>query len=233
MEQPKVIFFDAVGTLFGVRGSVGEIYSAIALAEAGIELTADSVDRAFIQSFKASKPPVFPGVEAAKIPQMEFEWWEEIARDTFAKVGVFSHFSDFRAFFGKLYDYFATDRPWYIYSDVIPALQVWQDKGVELAIISNFDTRLDRVLELLELKQFFCSVTISSITGSAKPDSQIFLTALAKHNCQSKEVWHIGDSLNEDYLGAQAVGIKPFLLDRSNCLPIGAENRLHNLIELR
>jgi putative hydrolase of the HAD superfamily len=32
MTNPKVILLDAVGTLFGVRGSVGQIYSAISLA---------------------------------------------------------------------------------------------------------------------------------------------------------------------------------------------------------
>lgn len=232
MEQPKVIFLDAVGTLFGVKGSVGEIYSAIALAEARIDVSAENLDRAFVQSFKTAKPPVFHGIEVENIPQMEFEWWEAIARDTFTRVGIMAKFSDFGAFFRKLYDYFASERPWYIYPDVIPALQIWQEKGIELGIISNFDTRLDKVLELLELKQFFHTVTISSMAGSAKPDSQIFLTALAKHNCQSEEVWHIGDSLNEDYRGAQAIGIKPFLLDRSKSLSIVREDRLHNLMEL-
>ena len=29
-DLPKVIFFDAVGTLFGVKGSVGTVYKAIA-----------------------------------------------------------------------------------------------------------------------------------------------------------------------------------------------------------
>ncbi len=28
---PKVIFLDAMGTLFGIKGSVGEIYRAIAI----------------------------------------------------------------------------------------------------------------------------------------------------------------------------------------------------------
>ena len=29
-NTPKIIFFDAVGTLFGIKGSVGEVYKAIA-----------------------------------------------------------------------------------------------------------------------------------------------------------------------------------------------------------
>ena len=32
MLPPKIIFLDAVGTLFGVRGTVGEIYSGFAQA---------------------------------------------------------------------------------------------------------------------------------------------------------------------------------------------------------
>ncbi len=39
MEKPQVIFLDAVGTLFGVKGSVGAIYSQIA-ADFGVEVVA-------------------------------------------------------------------------------------------------------------------------------------------------------------------------------------------------
>jgi putative hydrolase of the HAD superfamily len=212
---PKVIFLDAVGTLFGVKGSVGEVYSSLA-RNWGVETIAADLNKAFFASFKASPPPVFPEIKLSNkdLQTAEFQWWSAIARNTFAQIKAVDCFSDFDNFFVELYEYFATDKPWYIYPDVLPALTNWRQKGVELGIISNFDTRLDRVLKSLNLQQFFSSITVSSVVGAAKPDCQIFLKALAKHNCQSDRAWHIGDSLTEDYQGAEKAGISAFWLNR-------------------
>ena len=213
MHLPKVIFLDAVGTLFGVRGSVGEVYRELAL-RFGVDAPADVLNQAFFASFKAAAPPFFLGVESADIPNCEFEWWRDIALHTFENAGVLDKFSNFTEFFQELYAHFATAEPWFIYPDVIPALEHWQKIGIEMGVLSNFDSRLYKVLQALELKQFFTSVTISSQVGSAKPNEKIFLTALEKHQCKSHEAWHIGDSLKEDYQGAIALSIKGILLKR-------------------
>ncbi|MCU0536751.1 MAG: HAD family hydrolase [Hydrococcus sp. Prado102] len=213
-SQPKVIFLDAGGTLFGVKGSVGEIYGAIA-RQAGVEVLPSLLDETFIQSFKASPPLAFGEVDAAKLSELEYQWWRAIAEETFARSGVLDRFCDFNAFFSQLYAYFATSEPWYVYPDVIPALKGWRQQNIQLGIISNFDSRIYLILESLQLADFFSSITISSEAGSAKPQSQIFSAALKKHNCLAQEAWHIGDSLKEDYQGAKAAGLKPFLIKRT------------------
>jgi len=215
MTKPKVIFLDAVGTIIGVRRGVGEVYSNLA-QQLGVEVDPDTLNQCFYQSFKAADPCAFPGVELKDIPQWEFNWWRAIAYGTFARAGVINQFADFNAFFAELYQYFALPKSWYVYQDVIPSLIHWQEEGIELGIISNFDTRIYSILEGLTLKQFFDSVTISSLVGAAKPDAQIFLSALEKHQCEPEEVWHIGDSLSEDYQGALSVGMKAFLIERKN-----------------
>jgi putative hydrolase of the HAD superfamily len=211
--MPKVIFLDAVGTLFGVRGSVGESYSKIA-KNFGVTVSPQILNSAFYQSFISATPMAFPGVEPTKIPQMEFNWWQEIAIQTFQKSEVFSRFSNFSIFFTALYDYFATAEPWFLYPDVKPALERWQNQGIELAVLSNFDSRLYPVLKILDLADFFTSVTISTEVGAAKPDPKIFATALHKHRFSPEEAVHIGDSFKADYQGAKAVGIKAILLNR-------------------
>lgn len=213
MNKPRVIFLDAVETIIGLRGSVGEIYANLA-QQAGVTVNPEAVNQAFYQSFKASTPCAFPGVELAEIPQWEYNWWRAIAYSTFARVGVINQFADFEGFFAAVYQYFATPKPWYVYRDVIPSLIHWQEEGIELGIISNFDTRIYSVLEGLGLKEYFDSITISSLVGAAKPDEQIFLSALEKHQCQPNQAWHIGDSFSEDYQGAISVGIKGFCLER-------------------
>jgi putative hydrolase of the HAD superfamily len=213
MERPKVIFLDAVGTLFGVKGSVGEVYSQIA-REFGVEASPQVLDNAFYQSFKASPPPTFPDAEVQDIPQCEFEWWYTLAQKTFKSAGIIQQFADFETFFSELYIHFGTSDPWFVYPDVIPALTNWQKKGIELGIISNFDSRIFSVLQALELRDFFNSITISTQVGAAKPEPKIFGVALAKHNCYANSAWHVGDSSTEDYQGAKAVGMRGVLIKR-------------------
>ncbi|MBD2663315.1 REG-2-like, HAD superfamily (Subfamily IA) hydrolase [Richelia sinica FACHB-800] len=213
MEKPKVIFLDAVGTLFGVKGSVGEIYSQIA-KEFGVLVNAEILNQSFSQSFKAAPPPIFDDVDDQDIRQREFDWWRMIAINTFESAGVFPEFTDFSAFFSRLYSYFETEKPWIVYPDVLLALMNWRRLGVELGVLSNFDSRLYSVLQKLGLREYFQSITISTQVRAAKPDPEIFKIALSKHNCLPEEAWHIGDSIEDDYLGAKSVGMRGIWINR-------------------
>jgi putative hydrolase of the HAD superfamily len=212
-NRPKVIFLDAVGTLFGINGSVGEVYCTIA-RQFGVEADAVALNQAFFQSFKNADPMAFPNVAAHEIPHYEYVWWEAIAIETFYEVGVFEQFPDFPSFFAALYHHFSTAAPWFVYPDIRVALTQWQAQKIELGVLSNFDSRLHAVLPALGLADFFSSVTTSTEVGAAKPSPQIFNIALEKHHCLPAQAWHIGDSRKEDYEGAKAAGLRAILLKR-------------------
>lgn len=210
---PKVIYLDAFGTLFGVKGSVGEVYSNLA-RQAGVRVNSQAVNRAFYQSFAAAERMAFPGVEPSAIPALEYRWWKSVVSETFERVGALEKFVDFDQFYGDLYGYFETPAPWHVYSDTLPSLARWQSMGIELGVISNFDSRLHRILDVLGLSAYFQTVTLSSEVGAAKPDAKIFQIALAKHHCAANQAWHIGDSEAEDYAGAKTVGMRAILVAR-------------------
>jgi putative hydrolase of the HAD superfamily len=212
LPQPQVIFLDAVGTLFGVRGSVGQIYSELA-SKYGVICAPKILDRHFYAAFKTSPPCVFPGVSLDDIPQLEYQWWKAINQQTFTAAGVWEQFSDFDAFFDELYQYFTTSAAWEIYPDVLMALRQWQQAEISLGVLSNFDSRLYAVLKVLDLEQYFSTVTISTEVGAAKPQPEIFTAALNKYQCNPANAWHIGDSHGDDYLGASAVGITAIWID--------------------
>jgi putative hydrolase of the HAD superfamily len=214
-EQPKVIFLDAVGTLFGVRESVGEAYCTIA-RQFGVKAHPEQVNQAFFHSFQAAPPMAFPSANTTEIPQKEYEWWEKIAHHTFQQVGLVEQFADFSAFFAALYDYFAGADPWFVYPEVPRSLAYWRKQNIELGVLSNFDTRLHSVLKALNLREYFTSVTISTEAGAAKPNPTIFALALEKHRCPAEQAWHIGDSFREDYQGAKAAGLRAIWLKRSS-----------------
>lgn len=214
MKQPKVIFLDAVGTLFGVKGSVGKAYADIAKTF-GVTVSDEAVNAAFFKSFAAAPPPIFPGVKLEDIPNYECEWWQLVALETFEQIGAVNQFADFSQFFEQLYSYFATAEPWFVYEDTIPNLERWKKRQIELGVISNFDSRLYLVLESLNLIDFFTSITISTEVCAAKPDRQIFNASLEKHSCLAEDAWHIGDSFKEDYQGASEAGLKAILIKRN------------------
>ncbi len=215
MNRPALIFFDAVGTLFGVRGSVGEVYSQIA-RDYGVYVSIEVLNQAFYQRFKAASSPAFPGHSLREIPDLEFRWWKAIAEQTFAQIGVLHEFSDFSAFFADLYQHFATAEPWVLYADVMPTLTRLRDRHITLGVLSNFDSRLYSVLNALDLMSFFSSVTISTEVGAAKPNPQIFAHAIAKHDYPAHQIWHVGDSFEEDFKAAQSAGLRGIWLDRAS-----------------
>jgi putative hydrolase of the HAD superfamily len=224
---PKVIFLDAMGTIFGMRETVGKVYQKIAW-DYGVATDSQKLDLAFSESFRAARPLAFKIKENDSIHQQEFTWWADVVKITFIKVGGFERFTNFPSFMEEVYHYFATEQPWYVYPDVVSSLKKWQQQNIQLGIISNFDTRLERVLKVLDLEQFFDSITISSLAGAAKPNSQIFQIALDKHHATADQAWHIGDSFVEDYQGAQRLGIKAFWLNRKELSALDA-NQLPNL----
>lgn len=218
--KPSVIFLDAVGTLFGVQGTVGDIYSRFA-AQAGVQVDPQSLNQAFIESFFAAPKAAFPGVAPSDLPAQELRWWKAVAARAFQQVDAFSAFTDFDAFFQILFDHFATPEPWFVYPEVPQVLQQWRQQGIQLGVISNFDSRLHSVLAALDLRDYFDTVTSSTEVGAAKPDPQVFAAALAKHQGMANGVWHIGDSWQDDYQGAEQAGLRGVWLNRTGKTPPG------------
>jgi putative hydrolase of the HAD superfamily len=211
--QPRVIFLDAVGTLFGVAGSVGQVYADLAQHH-GIAADPATLNQAFFRAFRAAPEMAFPGSDPAMVPEQEYLWWRVIAQQTFSSAGVLDRFVDFDSFFADLYAHFATAKPWVLYPDVPPALERWRRRGIALGVISNFDTRLYAVLDELNLESYLSSITISSEAGAAKPDPLIFATALQKHGCEASQAWHLGDSKVDDLEGAKAAGLHSIWVKR-------------------
>lgn len=212
-DKPQTIFVDAMGTLFGLRASVGDIYAQIA-QDFGVMVDPNLLNQSFFKSFKNSPPLAFAQSDLVQLKVLEYQWWKSLAVQAFAHINALEKFRNFDVFFQVLYDYFATETPWFVYPDVIPTLEFWQQQGIQLGIISNFDSRLYRVLTVLQLDHFFRTITLSSMGETAKPDVQIFKTALQAYDCLPEKAWHIGDSLKEDYEGAIAAGLKAFLIER-------------------
>lgn len=209
----RVVFFDAADTLFHVKGSVAEIYLRHA-AEFGFAQTPESlsaIKQAFGRAFREAPPPIFAATEPAQIKHSERLWWFDIVHNVFYRVGMFERFDDF---FERVFHVFEDPGSWQLFPETVRTLAALKTQGVELGVISNFDSRLFPVMRGLGLEDMFDTVTISSLAQAAKPAPKIFQLALDKHAVDPEEALHIGDSLRDDVEGARKAGLHAVLLDR-------------------
>ncbi len=206
----RTIFFDAAGTLFEPRISVGESYARVA-GKHGLTTTGAAVGAAFRRAFHESGGLAFgPGHAPAELRRLEREWWREVVAKSFASLGGFA---DFDAYFDELFAYFADPANWVADTNALPLLTKLRRDGYQLGVVSNFDYRLYHILEGLGLSEVFDSITISSEAGWAKPDPRIFEVALARHGVAANEALHVGDVPQLDAVGAHAAGIAAVLVD--------------------
>lgn len=210
-KSPKAVFFDASGTLFRVRGTVGEIYWRLAQPY-GLQATPEAIEQAFQEQFANAPALAFPGRAPEEIPALERRWWEKIVRLVFQDIGMFPRFNDY---FNEVYEAFKGTAGWELYPETLEVLGKLKAEGRHIGIISNFDSRIHEVCRALGIAPYLNSITISSQTGWAKPSPEIFSRALKPHGFSNGEAVHVGDEVGDDVQGALAAGLRPVLLDRS------------------
>lgn len=207
---PRGLLLDAMGTLIGLRRSVGSVYSELA-ASHGLSVEADALDRVFPAVYRQAPPLAFPGLAASELLAAERSWWGSRIAEAFAACGQTGPLPTPLA--ADLFDRFAEPDLWHVYPDVTAPLEAWQRRGLKLAVVSNFDQRLAGLLEGLGIAEAFAAVVVSSAAGAAKPDPRPFRLALEALGLEPEAVWHVGDS-PEDEAGARAAGVRPLLIRR-------------------
>lgn len=221
MSRAKVIFFDAAGTLFHVKGSVADIYLRHA-ERFGVQRTPDlltSVKTAFARAFADAPPPVFAVSDPKEIKRCERLWWFDVVHNVWYRVGMFDRFDEY---FDDVYEAFGGPSYWSLYPETLDVLKGLKDRGHELGIISNFDSRLFTLLRGLGLADLFDTITISSLAHAAKPAAKIFQIALDKHAMDPEEAVHVGDSRRDDVEGARKAGLQAVLIERESQLAASA-----------
>ncbi len=207
----ELVTFDAVGTVFTLRESVGETY-ARAARRYGVELPAWRVDDGFRRILARAPAMVFPEAADAEVPGLERAWWRARVRETFKATDQTVRFTDFDAFFDELFAHYAQAGAWQCAEGAIEILAALAADGRRLALASNFDHRLGGVLQGLGLDGFFEAAWTPARALAAKPDTGFFTTLLAHLRVGPEAALHVGDDPGQDAEAARAAGLHAFPL---------------------
>ncbi len=201
-----------MGTLIGLRRSVGHTYAELA-ADFGLTLEPAAIDRVFPRIYRQAPPLAFPGLEGDALRQAELDWWGERIGASVAAASQTRADELPPGLVETLFERFADAALWQVYPEVPACIERWRSRPLKLAVVSNFDSRLPPLLADLGLAAALDALVVSSQVGAAKPDPAPFQRALQILQLEAHQVWHVGDS-PEDELGARAAGIRCLMVRR-------------------
>jgi putative hydrolase of the HAD superfamily len=100
------------------------------------------------------------------------------------------------------------------FPDALPALEAARARGHRVVVASNWDVSLHEVLGGLGFGSLLAGIVTSAEAGARKPEPPVFQRALELADVEAGEAVHIGDSFEEDVLGARAAGVAAVLIVR-------------------
>lgn len=105
--------------------------------------------------------------------------------------------------------YSISERTWQPVEGMTQIVEQLAQSGLKLGLISNAGdvNNVQRLLERTGLKSWFDPVIVSAETLQRKPRREIFQRLLDAWDMPADSMVMVGDSLAEDILGAQAVGM--------------------------
>lgn len=221
----RAVLFDAGATLVHPDPPVEAVYAREFEAD-GARFTEEELTRALTRAWEEVHAQ--PAGDRYGGARGETAFWAAFLNRVRSMLdgGVLSE-----AAFERLARHFRSASAWAVYDDVVPTLEELLRGGAKVAVVSNWDSYLPKLLAALDLDRFFSVVLVSALEGTSKPDPEIFLRACRRLDVAPAEALHVGDSVAEDLAGARAAGLSALLLDRADAHP-GIVDRIGSLAEI-
>ena len=204
-EGDRWILFDLVGTLIQVEPSVAAVYARVALRE-GFVITPEQIRRRFPRAFSQWMGDA--GSSTNRDDQRRR--WQHIVQSCFLEVPAV----DQPRLFECLWSEFQQPEVWRVAAAWPELATGLHRRGYHLAIASNFDQRIYRLIDSLPplqrtIERVFCSADI----GWSKPHPHFFQAIAGELRCEPASLCLVGDDYAADYCGSQQAGWRAILLD--------------------
>lgn len=208
----RAVTFDLTGTLIHAP-RLGEIYSEV-LGRHGVKVAPERAASLVREVWRELDCLAHPARDRfVAHPQGARGWWRRLL-ERFCERLEKPPPDPFAA--AELFERFAGPDAWEIYPEVGDVLTELRRMGFKLGLVSNWDERLPRLLDGLDLAAPFDAVVYSQEVGAEKPHQRVFGTALDRLDLPPARVLHVGDRRRQDVEGARAVGMHALLLSREN-----------------
>ena len=116
-----------------------------------------------------------------------------------------------------------------LYDDALPALERLRAHGLKIGLLSNSSRDLGEFVAHHGL--VVDAALTSHVHGKTKPHESIFRALLDRLQASPEEAVMVGDTVDDDVVGARAVGMRAILVDRYGRYP-AFEGRLDDLTGL-
>ncbi|OXU25559.1 hypothetical protein TSAR_005827 [Trichomalopsis sarcophagae] len=217
---PRLITFDVTGTLLMTK--LEQHYVEAAASHGLDRIDVPRIAKAFKTNFKRleNEHPIF-----GKSTGLGWQnWWRSLVHEVFRDQDRAICSEKLDKIADSLIECYSTSRCWHKYPGTDELLESLSRRRprVVLGVISNFDERLEAVLDDARIRSYFSFVITSYGLGVEKPSPAIFQEALRlssidlNETIRPDEAIHIGDRVDNDYLGARSANWNAILINRED-----------------
>jgi putative hydrolase of the HAD superfamily len=226
-QSMRIPIWDFDGTLAERRGLWSQCLADVANA---YTCRTSYVREQFIPQLQTGFPWHSPQLAHLKIETAD-AWWSTMNSvfETAFRVGGGFTVAESVALAQMVRAEYTNPQQWHVFPDTDPTLSQMARLGWRHIILSNHVPELPTLIESLGLAKYFDSITTSAISGYEKPHPLAFLNALPPRVSVQDAVM-IGDNFEADVNGAEAVGIRAFLVRKPDPRRGGAVNQLGRIV---
>jgi putative hydrolase of the HAD superfamily len=224
----RAVLFDAGETLLSAHPSFPELLARTLQGEGQVHVTPELVHEKVRVVVHLFEEATTEGRLWSTSAEESWTFWSQLYRMLLEALDV--PFTEDLA--RRLYDTFTDVANYRLFDDALPVLEKLRDAGLRLGLISNFEEWLERLLDHLDVTEFFEVRVISGVEGMEKPDPEIFRLALDRMGVAPEHAAYVGDNVTYDVEPAESLGMTGVLLDRRDRHEDFAGRRITSLDEL-
>jgi putative hydrolase of the HAD superfamily len=223
----RALLLDFGGTLAIERTGRAAIY-AEAAARRGVEVRPAAMARLMAETHAAL--PVTISTAQGSAFRYSRGWFERFIEVIFAeRLGLSS--TDVACAQEQLFSVFEDARTFRLFPGAANLIERAQASGWRVGVVSNWSYALEPLLHDLGLRPD--TVACSAVEGAEKPAEVLFRRALERLEASPEGSLHVGDSRENDVLGARSAGIEPVFLTRAGAPRDPGVRSIRCLTELR
>ena len=208
----RAVVFDAVGTLLHPRPEMAPVYQSALQRHCGLELSIDQIRDHVSNSIRRRSADGCHRTSEAT----ERAFWRNIIGELAGnQIGG-------DACFAELFTHFGQPAHWSCFGDADDAVQWLSSQGITVAVASNFDSRLHRVMDGIPTLSTIRYRFISSELGWRKPADEFFQFVAQRLCLPVDQILVVGDDPTVDVAGALRAGCAAAWIRRADAAKTAA-----------